>query len=302
MAHIIDVFDEKSVRALAQLRGSALLKAIRQQSQPRRFPWQPKTLRDLIDDQSAELVAMAEERSKALADALSHEHDRLERLAKQSRPRRFPWQAKTIHDHASEQAARIAAMAAEQGKALAELAAQRRAAGTAVLQRELHARRFPWQPKTLRDRYDTGQETARNTAHTIKKATGTALAQAQTVAEQANAYVKELSGASASLGATATTASDKIKEAAGTLSTRVSETSDAVGAALRMPGDAINTNVAAGKRRVRRGVRLVRTAFWSFLLGVGAGILVAPRSGAEIRRKIQSTAAPVYELGRRFSS
>lgn len=302
MAHITDVFDDQRVRALAQLRGSALIKAVRQQSQPRRFPWQPRTLRDLMDDQSAEIVAIAEERSKALADALSHERDRLEHLAKQSHPRRWPWQSKTVRDYADEQGARIAALAAEQGKALAELATQRRAAGKAALHRELHPRRFPWQPKTLRDRFDAGSDTARSVTDTARNAAETAKAQAQAVAEQANAYVKELSGASKSFSAKAVAAGDTIKEAADTFSTRVGETTDAVGTALRMPGDAINTNVAAGKRRINRGVRLARTAFWSFLLGVGAGILVAPRSGAEIRRKIQSTAEPVYALGRRFSS
>jgi gas vesicle protein len=306
---------------IAQLQGERLAHAVRQQSRPRRWPWQPKTLYDLAHERSAEVAGLAAERAAALAAAAAQERDRIAGLVReQSRPRRRPWQPKTARDLVDERSARIAANAAALSAQLAELTARRRDSLLDQVRKQSRPRRWPWQPKTARDRLNergaalraaagevTGQvagtlgtaretlgaarETLRSTAvgvpHTIGATAGAAAHTLHEAADVARQRVSE----------TRDTAAHTLHEAAEAARHRVSDTTGAVSGAISSRVDAttgaINESIAAGQRRVRRGVRLARWSFWSFVAGVATGVLVAPRSGEETRRELQAAAQHV---------
>jgi len=338
-----------------------MLREVRRQSRPRRWPWQPKTLRNLADEQSKELVELAAERSALLAAAVAKERERLTQLVQhQLRPRRWPWQPKTLRDRAEEQRLRFVELAAQQSTALATLAAARRDKLLGKIKQQSRPRRWPWQPKTLRDRAEaargtlreasdgaleqiagvasaSGQwsqeavagvpaalrataavasDTVKETAHTIGKQVSktassvpdalwaTAAAASDTVKETAHTMGKQVSKTTSvvpdALRATAAAASDTVKETAHAIGKQVGDATEATGAALhtaaQVPGDMIHSRVQAGKRKVRRGVRLVKTSFWSFIMGMIAGVLVAPRSGEETRKAIQTTATHIHDI------
>ncbi len=143
----------KDNATLRTLRGDDLLKEIRRQAKPRRFFWQEKTIRDLVDERRADLVERAADRSAALSHAVNGEKDRLMgELQRQAKPRRFFWQQKTAYDRAMEQRERLTNAAALRTSALAELAAARRDELVKEARRQAKPRRFFWQEKTAYDK------------------------------------------------------------------------------------------------------------------------------------------------------
>lgn len=71
----------------------------------------------------------------------------LDSARKQSRPRRWPWQAKTIRDRLDARGEEIADYAKLQGDALLK-----------IVQQQSRPRRWPWQEKTIRDQLDERSE------------------------------------------------------------------------------------------------------------------------------------------------
>jgi gas vesicle protein len=128
---------------------------VRRQSRPRRWPWQPKTIRDLVNDRSADLLELAAERSAELADLLAERRDDMAAaLRRQAQPRRWPWQPKTARDRVDRRVSELTERAAERSAELAALAATRRDNVIHALERQSRPRRWPWQPKTARDYVD----------------------------------------------------------------------------------------------------------------------------------------------------
>jgi len=167
-----------------KLTGDALAREIARQSRPRRFPWQAKTVRDLIDERRGELAETAASRSLELAQAALEYRDQLAALAgRQSRHRRFPWQAKTARDRLDEQSAQIMQLAAEQSSILAREAVARRDELLTELERQLHPRRFPWQTKTARDQMEAQNKRLRKVTnaklHEARDLTSTKLYEAR---------------------------------------------------------------------------------------------------------------------------
>ena len=122
--------------------GAGALAQARRQSRSRRWPWQPKTVRDYVDAYRADLAALVSQQGAALLAAVQQ----------QSRRRRWPWQPKTVRDLLEERSADLVALAAEWSAELAEAVAQRTAELRATAELQIRPRRWPWQPKTLRDR------------------------------------------------------------------------------------------------------------------------------------------------------
>src|SRR2546421_515965 len=92
-----------------------LLAAAREQSRPRRWPWQPKTVRDRVGERSAELAELAAERSAELAALAAARRDvLLQEARRQSQPRHWPWQPKTVRDRLGERGAAFKSVAADQ--------------------------------------------------------------------------------------------------------------------------------------------------------------------------------------------
>ena len=111
------------VAQLSALAPDSLLREVRRQSRPRRWPWQPKTLRDLINERRADLLELAAERSAELADLVAQRRDDMaDELRKQAQPRRFPWQQKTARDYVDARMNELTERAAERSAQLAALA------------------------------------------------------------------------------------------------------------------------------------------------------------------------------------
>jgi gas vesicle protein len=172
--HIHDWGADMSELAAAQ--GEVLLRYVREQARPRRWPWQPKTLRDHIDGRSAELAALAAERSAELADLVAYRsaelaaplNERAQKLLKeaqrQSRPRRWLWQKKTVRDKLNKQSAKLAAQASKRSNELAAQALARRDQLLKEAQRQAKPRRWPWQKKTARDKINERVALLKSTA------------------------------------------------------------------------------------------------------------------------------------------
>jgi len=281
--------------ALVSLQGAALLAAVQRQSRRRRWPWQPKTIRDLLDERSADLVALAAEWSAELADAVAKRTDALRTTAQhQIRPRRWPWQPKTLRDRVSDRSVELATRAAQRSAELALLASQRRDALLKEVRRQSQPRRWPWQPKTIRDQLsERGKRVmAEQLSTATDRLTSMTNQPAQTVTHVASAIGEQmqqlLTAAPSVIDSATTTAASALKEAAQNVSTTVSATAETAAATAQRPVTAVRDSVQTGSRRVRRGVRLVRTALWAALIGIVLGLLLAKTSGAELRRQIRA--------------
>ncbi len=297
--------ERSRLAALAALDGIALIKEIERQSRPRRWPWQPKTVRDLINERRTELVELAAEQSAALAAAaMSYKNRLLGEPEPEPKARRM---------------LRLVGRATERSAALASLASARRAKLLAEAKRQSQPRRWPWQQKTLRDRFDERRSLIKDTASSqVEQVTAQAVQTAERT-KVALAGVVPTVQTTASVAATrakdsASVASERVQQAiaavphtvdakasaaksaltgtAGSVSKRVGEKTDAatasVRAAAQVPVVAAKSGVAAGRRRVRRGVRLLRAVMWAAALGVAVGLLLAPRSGKELRQQLRS--------------
>jgi gas vesicle protein len=262
---------------LATLQGAALLQVVQQQSRPRRWPWQKKTIRDLIDARSAEVVVAAAEWSADLAAEVAKRKDALVATAKQqSRPRRWPWQKKTIRDRVSERSAELATMAAERGAQLAALAAKQRNALLQEARRQSRPRRWPWQQKTVRDYVDErGARVGRQVGRIREQVQQQAVAVVPTVQDAVSGTAERLKGLA-----------EQSREAV----------PSAIEAAAQRPVQALTSSVQAGQRTVRWGVRLLRTALWAALIGTAVGLLLAPTSGAELRRRLRAIVDQVVQM------
>jgi hypothetical protein len=153
---------------LFPLAGGELVQVAKRQARPRRWPWQPKTLRDHIQDWSADMSELAAAQGEVL----------LRYVREQSRPRRWPWQPKTLRDHINGRSAELAALAAERSAELADLVARRSAELASPLneraqkllkeaQRQARPRRWLWQKKTLRDKLN--KQSAKLAAQATKR-------------------------------------------------------------------------------------------------------------------------------------
>jgi hypothetical protein len=275
--------------------GAALLAAVQQQARRRRWPWQPKTIRDLLDERSADLAAVAAERSAELAAAVAAHTEALRASAEhQLRPRRWPWQPKTLRDQLSDRSVELAARAAERSAELALLARQRRDALLKEVRRQSQPRRWPWQPKTIRDQLsERGKRVAEQVTPATDRLTHMTNQSAQTVSQTASALGERmqqlLTVAPSAIDSATGSAASTLKEAAQNVSTTVNATAETAAAAVQRPVSAVSDTVQAGGRRVRRGVRLVRTALWAALIGIVVGLLLAPTTGAELRRQLRAT-------------
>ncbi len=119
-----------------------LLDTARKQTQPRRWPWQQKTLRDRLKDYGEDVADYAKLQGDVLLNIVQH----------QSRPRRWPWQQKTIRDLLDERTEEFAELAAVQSAELARAMAQRRDELLDIVRKQTQPRRWPWQQKTAYDR------------------------------------------------------------------------------------------------------------------------------------------------------
>jgi hypothetical protein len=281
--------------ALVSQQGTALLATVQRQSRRRRWPWQPKTIRDLLEERSAELVALAAEWSAELAEAVAKRTAALRATAeRQIRPRRWPWQPKTFRDRVGERNVELATRAAERSAELASLARQRRDALLKELRRQSQPRRWPWQPKTIRDQLSERGKLAmaKQVTTATDRLTRITNSSAQTVSQTASAMGERmqqlLTIAPGVIDSASTTATSALKEASQNVSTALNATAETAAAAVQRPVTAVSDNVQAGRRRVRRGVRLVRTALWAALIGALLGLIFAKTSGAELRRQIRA--------------
>jgi gas vesicle protein len=281
--------------ALVNEQGGALLEAVQRQSRRRRWPWQPKTIRDLLGERSAELIALAVEWSAELAEAAAERAAALRAAAQQqSRPRRWPWQPKTLRDQITERNAELATRAVERSAELALLARQRRDALLKEVRRQSRPRRWPWQPKTLHDQIsERGKQVmVKHVAPTAGRLTDMANTSTKTVSQAANTMGERvqqlLSSAPNAVDSATTTTTSALKGASQNISTALNATAEAAATAVQRPVTAVNDTVQAGRRRMRRGVRLVRTALWAALLGVVVGLLFAKASGAELRQQLRA--------------
>jgi gas vesicle protein len=292
--------------ALVSQQGAALLAAVQRQSHRRRWPWQPKTIRDLLEERSADMVALAAEWSAELAETVAKRTAALRATAEhQIRPRRWPWQAKTFRDRVSERNMELATRAAERSAELALLARQRRDALLKQVRRQSQPRRWPWQPKTIRDQFSERgkQAMAKHVASATDRLTDMTNPSAQTVSQTANAMGERmqqlLTTTPSAIDSATTTATSALKEASQNVSTALNATAETAAAAVQRPVTAVSDKVQAGRRRVRRGVRLVRTALWAALIGAVLGLLFAKTSGAELRRQIRAILDQIAEGIRR---
>jgi hypothetical protein len=283
--------------ALARQQGATLLDAVQRQSQRRRWPWQPKTIRDLIDERSAELTELAAEWSAELAAAVAARKDALVTTAQQQvRPRRWPWQPKTLRDRVSERSVQLATVAAERSEELAALARARRDALLKQARRQRSSRRWPWQPKTARDRLKEQSERGKRA---LVGQVNSAAERLMELAEQSSQTVRQTASATSdqvqqlasavprTIESATSAAAGSLHDAAQRVSTTVSTTADTAAAAAQRPVSAVSDSVHAGRRTVRRGVRLFRTALWATLIGVVIGLLFATTSGEELRRQLR---------------
>lgn len=287
--------------ALVGLQGAALLAAVQRQSRRRRWPWQPKTIRDLLEERSVELTALAAEWSAEQAEAVSRRAAALRAMAQHEiQPRRWPWQAKTFRDRVSEQNVELASRAAERSAKLALLARQQRDTLLKEVRRQSQPRRWPWQPKTIRDQIsERGEQImTKHITPAADRLTHAANASAQSVSQTASDMSERLHQLVATtpsvIDTAATTATSALKEASQGVSAAVNTKAQTAAAAVQRPITAVGDTVQAGRRRVRRGVRLVRVALWAGSIGVVIGLLLAKTSGAELRRQLRA----LFSVGR----
>jgi gas vesicle protein len=159
-------------------------------------------------------------------------------------------------------------------------------------ERESRPRRWPWQPKTLRDRADERLGDIESYIRDARASSGDAGAALQGA----------LKAAPAAIGAAAASAVDGVRESAdstapgirdgvGDVGKRIGDTTDSAAASVRsaahVPVDALNRKVESGKRTVRWTVRVGKFTFWALLIGAAIGILYSPRSGREMRQEIR---------------
>jgi hypothetical protein len=292
--------------ALVSQQGAALLAAVQRQSRRRRWPWQPKTIRDLLDERSADLVALAADWSAELAEAVARRTDALQASAEQQiRPRRWPWQPKTIRDRVSDRSVELARSAAERSAELALLARQRRDALLKEVRRQSQRRRWPWQPKTIRDQLSErskqvmGEQLTTATGRLTSMTNQSAQSVSQTASAIGERMQQLLRVAPSAIDSATTTAAGSLKEAAQNVSATVNTTAETATAVVQRPVTAVSDSIQAGSRGVRRSVRLVRTALWAALIGIVLGLLLAPTSGAELRRQIRAVVDQVAGAVRR---
>jgi gas vesicle protein len=331
---------------LTALAPESLLREVRRQSRPRRWPWQPKTIRDLVNERSADLLELAADRSAELAELLAERRDEMAVvLRRQSQPRRFPWQQKTARDYVDARMSDLTERAAERSAELAALAATRRDNVMQTLARQSRPRRFPWQTKTARDlaeeRVAALVDQATSRGGELRSQADDLLAQAgerrqqlqkqferesrprrfpwqtktaRDLAEERVAALVDqatsrggelrstLASAPVSIGTAASEAVDSVRstadstaaavrETASDLSKRIGDSTDSAASTVRTaakaPAKAISRKVESGKRTVRWSVRLAKFSFWALLFGAVVGVLYSPRSGLEVRRDIR---------------
>ena len=118
----------------SSLLGEGVLAEARRQRRPRRWPWQPKTVRDYVDAYRADLAALVGQQGATLLTAVQQ----------QARRRRWPWQPKTIRDLLDERSADLAAVAAEWSAELAAAVAARTDTLRANAEHQFRPRRWPW--------------------------------------------------------------------------------------------------------------------------------------------------------------
>ncbi|KAB8142381.1 YtxH domain-containing protein [Chloroflexia bacterium SDU3-3] len=169
----------------SQKRAAELMEEVKRQSRPRRWPWQPKTIRDMLDERRADLVEQAMERSAQLAQAASEQRDlALAEARRQARPRRWPWQPPTAYDKLSVRRDRALSLATERASALSEAAQARRDQLMAEARRQARPRRWPWQPPTAYDKLSVQRD----------RALSLATERAHTLSEAAQAHASDLQG------------------------------------------------------------------------------------------------------------
>jgi hypothetical protein len=258
-------------RQAAVERAAALRAEARRQSRPRRGFWQRKTVRDRLDERSAQVRQRAAQAVPVAQDAAEVAIERAKTLAEQSRPI-------------------LQATAAAAGGFATEA------------RRQSRPRRGFWQRKTLRDQFDEQSARARKQASkavpVVQDAASVAAERARGLAEKAvpavqatvsaaSERVQQLAANSSRAGDLAAATTDAIKETADSVGATLSATAESAAAVAQRPVTAINTGVRRGKRTARHGVRVVRTALWAALIGIAIGLLVAPTTGAELRRQLR---------------
>lgn len=335
-------------------RAVALAEEIRRQSQPRRWPWQEKTVRDLLNERRADLAEVALSRSAQLAAAATEQRDSLLAEARrQSQPRRWPWQQQTAYDKFAVQRERLASAALDRATALTDAATIRRDQLLAEARRQSQPRSWPWQEKTLRDkledqrrtlaaqtkpsRWPWQEETLRDrfdqrrgelrdqfdqrrgelrgtiadTLPTIQESAAAAaervrlgaLSTADLVQNQLSQAPQRWSDATDVLRENADLAAQRVRERAELAATTAKSAAlapvEAVRSGVETSQQALSDTVEAGKRSAKRGVRVGRVFLWALLIGGIIGVLLAPRAGEETRRnlmalwnKIMETVAP----------
>ena len=307
----------RELAAVTSQHAASLMGEIKRQSQPRRWPWQDKTVRDLIDAGRADLAEIAVDRSARLTNAALTQRDALrETIQRQSQPRRRPWHSKTAYDRVAEQRAALVEAAAARSAELTEAVTAQRDRLLAETRRQASPRRWPWQEPTLRDKLEGHSDTLRGT---VTDGLATASTTGSRLTEQARSSIADttdrvqtaLTAAPGRIELAAQQAADSLSDTRQQVAKRFSETTDAatssVKAAAMVPVDAVrggveagqhavSETVAASKRGVRRGVRLLRVMMWALLFGAAIGILLAPRPGEETRRKMQELWANIMDL------
>ena len=329
----------RELAAVTSQHAASLMGEIKRQSQPRRWPWQDKTVRDLIDAGRADLAEIAVDRSARLTNAALTQRDALrETIQRQSQPRRRPWHSKTAYDRVAEQRAALVEAAAARSAELTEAVTAQRDRLLAETRRQASPRRWPWQEPTLRDKLEGHSDTLRGTVtdglatasttgsrlteqarSSIADGLATASTTGSRLTEQARSSIADttdrvqtaLTAAPGRIELAAQQAADSLSDTRQQVAKRFSETTDAatssVKAAAMVPVDAVrggveagqhavSETVAASKRGVRRGVRLLRVMMWALLFGAAIGILLAPRPGEETRRKMQELWANIMDL------
>jgi gas vesicle protein len=271
---------------LTALAPESLLREVRRQSRPRRWPGQPKTIRDRVNERSADLLELAADRSAELAELLAERRDEMAVvLRRQSQPRRFPWQQKTARDYVDARMSDLTERAAERSAELAALAATRRDNVMQTLARESRPRRFPWQTKTARDLAEE------RVAALVDQATSRGGELRSTLASAPVSIGTAASEAVDSVRSTADSTAAAVRETASDLSKRIGDSTDSAASTVRTaakaPAKAISRKVESGKRTVRWSVRLAKFSFWALLFGAVVGVLYSPRSGLEVRRDIR---------------
>lgn len=298
----------------------ALLNEIKRQSRPRRWFWQEKTIRDLIDEGRADLVEVALAKSTALAAAAAQRRDELRAEVGRFRPARWSKRKKSPQERVADQSMQIAEAAIERATVLVDAARTKRERLIAEARRQSQPRRWRWQKKTLRDTFD---ERAAAIGATV---VGTVPAVRETAREAASRVQHGFTAAPHKLGDVVGTATGTVKETTQHVAHRVVGTADTAVSTVREAGEhvarrvggtagsaatsvksvamvpveaskhAVSETVESGKRSVRRGVRLVRALMWGLLIGIAIGTLLAPRPGEETRRNLQDLWDSVLNL------